>query len=120
MTITLTREFDFAAAQSLTVFPEGHKCRGLHGHTFTLQISVTGRVDPATGLLYDHARISEAAKPVIDLLDHKYLNDVPGLENPTIENMCRWFWERLSPQLPGLSEIALYETPRAWCRYRGD
>lgn len=119
MRVSLTREFSFDAAQSLTTFPEGHKCRQLHGHSFTLQVTVEGEVDPATGLLYDHARIKEAVQPLVEQLDHRYLNDIPGLENPTIEMMCKWFWDRLQPRLPGLSEIMLLETPRAWCRYRG-
>ncbi|MDX6767117.1 MAG: 6-carboxytetrahydropterin synthase [Candidatus Methylacidiphilales bacterium] len=120
MRVTLTREFGFDAAQSLTIFPEGHKCRQLHGHSFTLQVSAEGEVDPATGLLFDHARIKEAAQPFVDELDHRYLNEIPGLENPTIEVMCKWFWDRIKPRLPELSEIMILETPRAWCRYRGD
>jgi 6-pyruvoyltetrahydropterin/6-carboxytetrahydropterin synthase len=59
-------------------------------------------------------------RPLVAQLDHAYLNDVPGLENPTIENMSRWFWEKLHPQLPGLYEIVLHETPRARCVYRGE
>jgi 6-pyruvoyltetrahydropterin/6-carboxytetrahydropterin synthase len=120
MTVTLTREFVFDSAQKLDVFPDGHKCRQLHGHTFRMQISVTGPVDEKTGLLYDHARISEVVRPVVEEVDHLYLNEIPGLENPTVEVMCRWFWERIKPQLPELSEIVLYETPTAWCTYRGD
>ncbi len=119
MQVTLTREFSFDAAQSLTVFPEGHKCRALHGHSFQVQISVTGEVDPATGLLFDHAKIKEAAAPLVEQLDHSYLNEIVGLENPTIEHLCKWFWDRLVDKLPGLSEVALFETPRAWCRYQG-
>jgi len=120
MKVTLSREFDFGAAQALTIFPEGHKCRALHGHTFTVRISATGEVNPQTGLFYDHAIIAQEARPVIDLLDHKYLNEIPGLENPTVENLCRWIWVKLEKKLPGLSEITIYETPRAWCTYRGE
>jgi 6-pyruvoyltetrahydropterin/6-carboxytetrahydropterin synthase len=120
MKITLTKDFFFEAAQALTSFPEGHKCRSLHGHSFSVSISVTGEVDPATGILYDHARISEAMEPIIEALDHKYLNDIEGLANPTIELMARWIWDRLAPQLPELSEIVLHETPRARCTYRGN
>jgi 6-pyruvoyltetrahydropterin/6-carboxytetrahydropterin synthase len=119
MEITLTRSFDFAAAQYLDIFPEGHKCRRMHGHSFTLEVSVSGEVDPATGLLYDHARISEAVAPILEQVDHVLLNEVPGLKNPTIETMAKWFWDRLAPSLPGLSEIRIQETPRAWCTYRG-
>lgn len=120
MTVTLTKDFEFAAAQSLPNFPEGHKCRRLHGHTFKVEVSVTGEVDESTGLFYDHARISEAMKPIIEELDHSYLNEIAGLENPTIELTCRWLWKRLEGQLPGLSEITLHETERARCSYRGD
>jgi 6-pyruvoyltetrahydropterin/6-carboxytetrahydropterin synthase len=120
MKITLSKDFDFESAQSLPRFPEGHKCRNLHGHSFKITISVTGEVDPDSGILYDHAKISEAMKPLIGQLDHACLNDVPGLENPTIENMAGWFWKKLQPLLPGLSEIVLHETPRARCVYRGE
>ena len=91
----------------------------MHGHSFKMEISVEGEVDPSTGWLYDHARISRAMDPLLELLDHSYLNDIPGLENPTIENMCRWFWERLSPSLSGRAELVIHETPSARCSYRG-
>lgn len=120
MKVTLSREFDFGAAQALEIFPEGHKCRRLHGHTFTVQISVTGEVNPETGLLYDHAEIARETKPLIEQIDHTYLNEIEGLSNPTVENVCKWFWDRLEDKLPGLSEIRIYETPRAWCSYKGD
>ena len=58
-------------------------------------------------------------RPLVDRLDHAYLNEIPGLENPTIEHMAIWFWEKLAPQLPGLAEIVIHETPRARCSYRG-
>ncbi len=119
MRVTLTKSFEFDSAQSLEIFPEGHKCRNLHGHSFRLEVSVSGEVSPENGLLYDLARISEAASPLVAQLDHAYLNKVPGLEIPTIERMCRWFWERLDGVLPGLSEIRVYESERAWCSYIG-
>jgi 6-pyruvoyltetrahydropterin/6-carboxytetrahydropterin synthase len=120
MTITLCKDYEFESAQLLPQFPEGHKCRKLHGHSFQVTISVRGPVDEATGIFYDHAAISDAMRPIIAQLDHAYLNDIPGLENPTIELMARWFWEKLTPSLPGLHEIILHETPRARCIYRGD
>jgi len=119
MHVRLTKDFSFEAAQTLPNVPEGHKCRQMHGHSFRIEISVEGEVDEATGWFYDHARISRAMNPMLDQLDHSYLNEIEGLENPTIENMCRWFWERLSPQLPGLAEIVIHETPTARCSYRG-
>jgi 6-pyruvoyltetrahydropterin/6-carboxytetrahydropterin synthase len=84
-----------------------------------VEISVEGDVDPSIGWVYDHAKISAAMKPLVNLLDHAYLNEIPGLENPTIENMAAWFWEKLASQLPGLCEIAIHETPTARCLYFG-
>lgn len=120
MKVRLSKDFIIEAAQRLTRVPEGHKCARLHGHTFTIEISVEGEVNPETGWLYDHAEISAAMRPIVEQLDHSYLNDVPGLENPTIEVMAAWLWERLAPQLSGLAEIVIHETPRARCSYRGE
>lgn len=119
MRATLIKEFRFEAAQTLPTAPPGHKCHKMHGHSFKIEIAVTGKVDPAIGWVYDHATIGRAMNPLIDLLDHSYLNEIEGLENPTIENICAWFWRKLEPQLPGLSEIVLYETPTARCVFRG-
>jgi len=119
MHVRLTKDFSFEAAQTLPNVPAGHKCGKMHGHSFRMEISVEGEVDPSTGWLYDHALISRAMDPLLNLLDHSYLNDIPGLGNPTIEIMCRWFWEKLEHQLPGLAEIVIHETPTARCSYRG-
>jgi len=119
MHVRLTKDFSFEAAQTLPNVPPAHKCGKMHGHSFKIEISVEGEVDPSCGWLYDHSRISRAMDPLLELLDHSYLNDIPGLENPTIENMCRWFWEKLEHQLPGLSEIVIHETPTARCSYKG-
>ena len=120
MIIVLSKDFEFESAQSLPRFPEGHKCRNLHGHSFKVTVSVRGEVDETTGILYDHACISSAMRPLVGQLDHHHLNEIPGLENPTIELMCRWLWTKLLPELPGLYEIVLHETPRARCVYRGE
>ncbi|MGD9895757.1 MAG: 6-carboxytetrahydropterin synthase QueD [Candidatus Methylacidiphilaceae bacterium] len=119
MHVTLEKDFTFEAAQQLPGFPEGHKCRRLHGHSFEVRVTVEGEVDPTTGILYDHARISRAVEPLLEQLDHHLLNEIPGLENPTIESMARWFWDRLDPLLPGLARITICETPRVRCSYRG-
>jgi len=119
MKVRLTKDFLFESAQTLPCAPEGHKCRQMHGHSFKVEISVEGEVDPKTGWFYDHAEIGRAMKPIVEVLDHGYLNEVPGLENPTIENMAAWFWKQLAPQLPGLCEIVIHETPSARCSYRG-
>jgi 6-pyruvoyltetrahydropterin/6-carboxytetrahydropterin synthase len=120
MRARLTKDFTFEAAQTLPNAPAGHRCRGVHGHSFKVEVSVEGDVDPKIGWVYDHAKISEAMKPLMRMLDHAYLNDVEGLENPTIEKMAEWFWKKLEPQCPGLCEIVVHETPTARCVYRGE
>jgi len=119
MKVRLTKDFQFEAAQTLPKVPEGHKCARMHGHSFKVEISVEGEVDPETGWVYDHARISRAMRPLLEQLDHAYLNEIAGLENPTIELMADWFWQKLAPDLPGICEIVIHETPTARCVYRG-
>ena len=98
----------------------GHKCRRMHGHSFKVEVTVEGEVDEETGWVYDHAVIGEAMKPLVAQLDHAYLNEIEGLENPTIELMAAWFWNHLAPQCPGLCEIVIHETPSARVSYRGE
>ena len=120
MRARLTKDFTFEAAQTLPSAPDGHKCRRMHGHSFKIEVSVEGEVTPISGWVYDHAEIGAAMKPLLQMLDHSYLNEVEGLENPTIENMAAWFWEKLQPQCRGLCEIVVHETPTARCVYRGE
>ena len=119
MKARLVKEFRFEAAQTLPHAPEGHKCRLMHGHSFMVEITVEGEVDEKIGWVYDHAVISRAMNPLLEMLDHSYLNDIEGLENPTIELMAAWFWRKLEPQCPGLCEIVIHETPTARCVFRG-
>jgi 6-pyruvoyltetrahydropterin/6-carboxytetrahydropterin synthase len=112
------REFSFEAAHRLPNVPSGHKCARLHGHSFRVEVHVTGEVDPTAGWVMDFAEISAAFRPLQEQLDHHYLNEVPGLENPTSENLARWIWDRLAGALP-LSEVVVRETCNVGCRYRG-
>ena len=100
--------------------PATHKCRRLHGHSFRAEIVVAGECDVQLGWLMDYADISEAFKPLREKLDHRYLNEVQGLENPTSENIAVWIWERLKPTLPLLTEVIVAETCAAQCAFRGD
>lgn len=112
------REFTFEAAHRLPRVPEGHKCGRLHGHSYRLEVHVQGDVDPGTGWLMDFADIKAAVAPVVAELDHRYLNELPGLENPTSENLARWTWDRLAAALP-LSAVVVRETCTSACTYRG-
>lgn len=114
------KEFSFEAAHRLPNVPEGHKCARLHGHTFYVRITVSGEVGKASGWVMDYADIKAAFKPVHDRLDHYYLNEIPGLENPTSENLSRWIWKELAPKLAGLSRIEVKETCTSGCIYNGE
>ncbi len=120
MRIRLVKTFGFEAAHWLPTFPEGHKCRRLHGHSFRVDVVVEGEVDRVKGYLVDYGDIAAAFEPVRELLDHRCLNDVEGLDNPTAEMLAAWLWRRLSPALPMLAEINVHETCTTACVYRGD
>ena len=119
MRIELRKTFPFEAAHLLPNLPEEHKCRRLHGHSFQAEIVVAGECDPNLGWVMDYADISKAFQPLWLQLDHRYLNEIPGLENPTSENIAVWIWDRLRPGLPLLREVVVAETCTAKCVYRG-
>lgn len=115
----LYREFTIEAAHRLPHVPAGHKCARLHGHSFRIEVQVRGDVDEHTGWVMDFADLRAAFQPIHDQLDHRYLNDIEGLENPTSENLARWIWRALKPQLPQLSRIIIRETCTSGCIYDG-
>jgi 6-pyruvoyltetrahydropterin/6-carboxytetrahydropterin synthase len=116
----ISRTFQVEAAHWLPQVPAGHKCARLHGHSFRIEVEATGPVDPATGWVMDFADIKAAFAPLFDALDHRCLNEVEGLANPTSENLARWIWHRLQPRLPLLSRVIVHETCTTTCRYAGD
>ena len=120
MHVRLVHEFRFEAAHLLPKVPDGHKCRRLHGHSFKVEVAVRGLVDESTGWFLDYQHLYDAWAPLHAVLDHNYLNDVPGLENPTSEVLSRWIWDKLKPALPSLQRITLFETCDARCEYEGD
>lgn len=119
MITTLYKDFTFESAHRLPHVPAGHKCGRLHGHSFLVRLAVTGEVDPHTGWIMDFADLKAAFQPILNRLDHYYLNEIPGLENPTSEVLAQWIWQQLKPQLPLLSAVTLKETCTASCVYRG-
>ena len=119
MSATIFKDFQFEAAHRLPHVPAGHKCGRLHGHSFMVRLELTGEIDPQTGWVVDFSDISKAFKPLWQQLDHHYLNDIEGLENPTSEVIARWIWHKMKPILPQLSSIMIKETCNAGCIYRG-
>lgn len=114
------REFTFEAAHRLPNVPKGHKCERLHGHSYKVIAHVEAPVDPELGWVMDFGDLKKAFKPLEAQLDHYYLNDIEGLENPTSEVLARWIWDRLKPTLPDLSALTVRETCTSGCTYRGD
>ncbi len=112
--------FQIEAAHRLPNVPPGHKCARLHGHSFQIEIHVDGPILEPDGWVIDFAQIRLAFDPTYQLLDHRYLNEIPGLENPTSENLARWIWSRLRQSLPLLSAVVVRETCTSGCVYRGD
>jgi 6-pyruvoyltetrahydropterin/6-carboxytetrahydropterin synthase len=114
------KEFTFEAAHRLPGVPEGHKCARLHGHSFRIELHLTGPVQEQTGWVMDFGDIKSAFQPLYEQLDHHYLNEIGGLENPTSEVLAKWIWDGVKPRLPMLSEVVVRETCTSGCVYQGD
>ncbi len=120
MIVRLVHEFRFEAAHRLPKVPKGHKCAELHGHSYRIEVAVKGLVNEETGWFIDYQRIHDAWAPLFAKLDHHYLNDIAGLENPTSEILARWLWDRFAEKLPEqLERITVFETNDARCEYEG-
>ena len=113
------KAFTLESAHRLPNVPAGHKCARVHGHSFRVEIHVSGPVDDHLGWVMDFADVKAAFDPLYRQLDHHYLNDVPGLENPTSENLAKWIWQQLKPALPQLSAVVVHETCTSGARYTG-
>jgi 6-pyruvoyltetrahydropterin/6-carboxytetrahydropterin synthase len=111
--------FQIEAAHRLTGVPAGHKCARLHGHSFRVEVHVSGEIDAKAGWVMDFADVKTAFAPIFERLDHHYLNDIEGLENPTSERLAMWIWGELKPRLPLLSRIVVHETCTAGSAYSG-
>ena len=119
MHVSLSKTIHFEAAHWLPTFPEGHKCRRMHGHSFVVEVIVEGEVDEATGYLIDFGEVKAACQPIEDQLDHRLLNEIEGLENPTAEMLARWIYDRVKPTLPLLSRVRVRETCTTAVEYAG-
>jgi 6-pyruvoyltetrahydropterin/6-carboxytetrahydropterin synthase len=120
MQVELIKEYRFESAHRLPNVPPGHKCQRLHGHSFKFEVHVHGPVDEKSGWFIDFGVLDEVINPLVLRLDHYYLNEIEGLENPTSEVLARWLFERIKPKIPQLIAVTLFETCDARCIYRGD
>lgn len=112
------KEFRFEAAHHLPSVPPGHKCGRLHGHSYRCELHVTGSIGKL-GWVMDFGEIAAAFAHLHARLDHQYLNEVPGLENPTSEHLAKWIWDQMKPTLPELSAVMVRETCTSGCIYSG-
>ncbi len=116
--VEIFKEYRFEAAHRLPNVPADHPCSRLHGHSYRVILRLSGPLDPQLAWVRDFGEIDAAFLPLRQQLDHHCLNDIPGLENSTCENLTLWLCERLRNELPELSEIEVYETADAGCRLR--
>lgn len=119
MRVRLAKSFTFEAAHFLPTFPDGHKCRRMHGHSFRVEVIVEGEADSSRGYLIDYGQIKALIEPIREMLDHRLLNEIDGLANPTSEIIAAWIWGRLEADLPLLAEVVVFETCTSRCHYRG-
>jgi len=112
------KDFTFEAAHKLPLVPQNHKCFNLHGHSFKVRVTLEGPINEM-GWVMDFGEMKKIIHPSIEMLDHKYLNDIQGLENPTSENIAKWLWDKLKSPLKNLSSIEVMETCTSGCIYFG-
>jgi 6-pyruvoyltetrahydropterin/6-carboxytetrahydropterin synthase len=112
-------EFRFEAAHFLPNVPEGHKCKKMHGHSYIVTVYIEGEVNSHTGWVLEFEDVKKAFVPILQKLDHSVLNEIEGLENPTVEILAIWIWNKLLVHLPQLSKIAIAETSTSGCVYEG-
>lgn len=115
----IAQAFTFEAAHRLPNVAETHRCRRLHGHSYRVELRLEGPVDPVTGFVADFFDIEKAFRPLLERLDHNYLNDIEGLENPTAETIAIWIWDRTKKALPPLASVIVFETGDCWAEYDG-
>ncbi len=117
MPFELVKTFRFEAAHHLPKTPEGHKCRRPHGHGYRVDIHVAGEPDES-GWVVDFGQIKQAVEPVLGRMDHRYINEIEGLENPTAENIAKYIYERIAPAVDGLTAVTVWESDTSRCTYR--
>lgn len=113
-------DFEFVAAQRLPNVGTDHRAARLHGHTFRLRVRLSGAPDAVTGWIIDPAEMKAKVNGVLAEVDHRYLNDLPGLANPSTENLCRHLAGRLGDVLPGGVAVELWENPAVGCALAAD
>jgi 6-pyruvoyltetrahydropterin/6-carboxytetrahydropterin synthase len=113
----VTQCFTFEAAHRLPNVPDTHRCKRMHGHGYRVELTFEGAIDLESGFVVDFLDIEAVFASILDQLDHRTLNEVAGLENPTAENIAIWVFDRVRPLIPSLCGVRLYETAMCWAEY---
>ena len=112
--------FGFDAAHHFDTYPEGHLYRGVHGHSFDAEVALEGEPDPATGFVADLGEVEAECAKLRASLDHRMLNDIAGLEKPSLENLCLHIWRALAPRFANLSRVTVRrDSCGQSCSYKG-
>lgn len=117
MKYELKQHFHIESARFLPNLPKSHPCSNMHGHSFKIVLSLVGDLDPKIGWVMDYHEISQVMTPLLKQLDHKILNEVPGLENPTSELLAKWIYEKVQNTIPMLKNVSIMETTSTECTY---
>lgn len=117
MKFELKQHFQIESARFLPQLPKSHPCARLHGHSFKIILTLTGDLDPNLGWVIDYNEIQAKMKPLLEQIDHRVLNEVEGLQNPTSELLAKWIFDRAQPALPMLVKVMVAETPSTECTY---
>ncbi len=118
--ITLAKEFRFDAAHFLPTAEKGHPNARVHGHSFTAVATLEGKPDPTHGWLRDFAEVDAAITEIRERLDHHMLNEIKGLEQPTLERLARFIFDALKHPLPELVAVTVRrDSLGEACTYRG-
>lgn len=117
MSFELKQHFRIESARYLTGLEPSHPCSKMHGHSFKITLSIIGDLDPQKGWVIDYHEITKVMKPLLDQLDHKVLNEVSGLENPTSELLAKWIYRKTKSHIPGLKSVNVSETDSTECIY---
>ena len=117
MNYELKQHFQIESARFLPYLPASHPCSRTHGHSFKIILTLVGSLDQKVGWVMDYNEIGAVMKPLLNEIDHRVLNEVPGLENPTSELLAKWIYDRVVQKIPMLKDVSIAETPSTECRY---
>ena len=113
-------QYRIESARRLSHLPPSHPCSRVHGHSFIITLTLFGPWNEELAWMYDYHDLEQKIRPILNTLDHRYLNDVPGLEKPTSEALCVYLFNKIKALVPELQKVTIAETPTTECSYSGD